>query len=322
MKVLVIGGNGFIGSHIVDCLLKHGHGVRVFARHPEKTRAPLRDVEYVFGTFTDKNALVDAMVGVDAVFHLVSTTFPGTADVDPKADIQSNLIGAVNVVEAMQEVGLLRLLFVSSGGTVYGVPEQVPIPETHPLRPIGSYGIVKASIEHYLETYRRAGTLSPVIIRASNPYGPRQSHTGVQGVISTFLRKVLNGDALEIWGDGTVSRDYVEVSDLAELCVRAGCGKKEGPYNAGVGFGTSVNEIVDAIRHVTGVAIKPIYKPRRLIDVQTSVLDVSRAKNDFGWIAKTDLLAGLHQTWTWMLEESPAVQPKVRLFKAVRPAVI
>ncbi len=145
---------------------------------------------------------------------------------------------------SMQRLGLSRILFLSSGGTVYGIPDTIPIPETHALRPINSYGIVKATIEHYLEMYRRTRGLSPIIVRASNPFGPRQAHSGVQGVISTFLRRILAGQPLEIWGDGTVVRDYLEVGDLAELCVRAGTSDREGAYNAGSGHGLSVNDIV------------------------------------------------------------------------------
>lgn len=300
MKVLVIGGSGFIGSHVVDNLLMRGHSVRVFDRRMERLRNPLAEVDYRLGEFSDRMALAEAISGVDAVFHLVSTTVPGTADLDPKTDIQDNLIGAINLLDSMQRLGVSRILFLSSGGTVYGAPEVAPIPETHPLRPINSYGIVKASIEHYLEMYRRTRGLSPVVIRASNPFGPRQGHTGVQGVISTFLRRVLVGQPLEIWGDGTVVRDYLEVGDLAELCTRAGESDKEGAYNAGSGRGLSINEIVDAIRKVTGADVEVIYRPGRSVDVQRSVLDCSRAYRDFGWECRTSFLAGLENTWKWL----------------------
>jgi len=300
MKVLVIGGSGFIGSHIVDGLLAHGHSVRVFDRQPEKFREPLRGVDYRFGDFADRMALVEALTGVDAVYHLVSTTLPGTADLDPKTDIQDNLIGAINLFESMHGLGLRRILFLSSGGTVYGIPDVVPIPETHALRPISSYGIVKASIEHYLEMYRRTRGFSPIVVRASNPFGPRQAHSGVQGVISTFLRRVLVGDSIEIWGDGSVVRDYFDVGDLAEFCVRAGTSRSEGAYNVGSGRGTSIKEIIEAVRKVTGSDFEITYKPGRPIDVPHSVLDCSRAKNDFGWQSGVDFDSSLRKTWDWL----------------------
>ena len=199
MKILVIGGCGFIGSHIVDRLLAHGHSVRVFDRQVERFRQPLARVDYIYGSFGDRMAIIDAMTGVDAVMHLVSTTLPGTADLDPKTDVQDNLVGTLALLNSMSSLGISRILFLSSGGTVYGPPDIIPIPETHPLRPINSYGIVKVAIEHYLEMYQRTRGLSPIIIRASNPYGPRQAHTGVQGVILTFLTRILAGERLEIW---------------------------------------------------------------------------------------------------------------------------
>ena len=191
MKLLVIGGCGFIGSHVVDKLLTYGHSVRVFDRQGERFRASLPGVDYCFGDFADRMALVEALSGVDVVYHLLSTTVPGTADLDPKTDVHDNLVGTINLLDSMERLGLVRILFLSSGGTVYGIPDTIPIPETHPLRPINSYGIVKATIEHYLQMYRRTRGLSPIIVRASNPYGPRQAHSGVQGVVSTFLRRIL-----------------------------------------------------------------------------------------------------------------------------------
>jgi UDP-glucose 4-epimerase len=300
MKVLVIGGSGFIGSHVVDRLLANGHSVRVYDRQAERFRAPLHGVDYRFADFADSMALAEALSGVDAVYHMLSTTVPGTADLDPKTDVHDNLIGTINLLDSMQRLRLSRILFLSSGGTVYGIPEVVPIPETHALRPVSSYGIVKAAIEHYLEMYRRTRGLSPVIVRASNPFGPRQAHSGVQGVISTFLRRILAGQPLEIWGDGTVVRDYLEVSDLAELCVHAGTSDGEGAYNAGSGHGLSVNEIVQAVRLVTGSDFEILYKPGRPLDIPRSVLDCSRAKNDFGWECKTAFESGLRNTWSWM----------------------
>jgi UDP-glucose 4-epimerase len=300
MKVLVIGGSGFIGSHVVDKLLALGHSARVFDRQAERFRVPLPGVDYRFGEFADRMALVEALTGVDAVYHLLSTTVPGTADLDPTTDVRDNLVGTIKLLDSMQRLGLSRILFLSSGGTVYGIPETIPIPETHALRPINSYGIVKAAIEYYLEMYRRTRGLSPIILRASNPFGPRQAHSGIQGVISTFLRRILAGEPLEIWGDGTVVRDYLDVGDLAELCVRAGTSDRRGAYNAGSGLGRSINEIVDAIRRVTGSNFEIVYKPARPIDVPRSVLDCSLARSDFGWECRTGFDSALRDTWDWL----------------------
>ena len=300
MKVLVLGGCGFIGSHIVDALLAAGQSVRVFDRQPERFRKPLAKVDYRIGNFGDRMALIEALSGMNAVIHLVSTTFPGTADLDPKTDVQDNLAGTIALLDCMVSVGVSRILFLSSGGTVYGIPKIVPIPESHPLCPINSYGIVKVAIESFLEMYRRTRGLSPVIMRASNPYGQRQGHTGVQGVITTFLSRVMADEQIEIWGDGTVVRDYLNVADLARLCVKAIRSDAQGPYNAGSGVGTSVNEIINVVRRTTGKKIEPIYKAGRSTDVPLSILDISRAQKDFVWAPTSDLDAGVAEIWAWM----------------------
>ena len=301
MRILVIGGSGFIGSHVVDALLDAGHSVRIFSRHPERFRSALPKVDYHLGDFRDRMSLAEALTGVDAVFHVLSTTFPGTANLDPKTDVRDNLVGTLELIETMLELKISRLLFVSSGGTVYGVPEQVPIPESHPLHPINSYGIVKVAIEQFLEMYRRTRGLSPIIIRVSNPFGPRQGHTGVQGVVSTFLDRVATGKEIEIWGDGSVVRDFIDVRDLAELCVLAGTSEQEGTYNAGSGVGTSLNELLDVIRQATKKDVIINFKPARLIDVPISILDCSHAVREFAWKPKRTLREGIDNAWEWKM---------------------
>ena len=314
MKVLVIGGCGFIGSHVVDALLAAGHAVRVFDRQAERFRPPLPGVDYRFGDFGDRMAVAEAVAGVDAVFHLVSTTFPGTANLDPKTDVRDNLIGTLQLVETMLGLEIPRLLFLSSGGTVYGVPEQVPIPEDHPLRPINSYGIVKVAIENYLMMFHRTRGLHPVIVRASNPFGTRQGHTGIQGVVSTFLRQIAEDETIEIWGDGSVVRDYLDVRDLAEFCVIAGTSPLQGIYNAGSGTGTSLTELLDAIRGTTGRQIAPRFRPGRSIDVPVSILDCSAAERDFDWHARHSLRDSLADAWAWQIQvrEATAAPPVAR----------
>jgi UDP-glucose 4-epimerase len=304
MKALVLGGCGFIGSHIVDELLIDNNQVRVFDRHPEQFRHPKQNVEYIHDDFSSRSALIEALTGMDVVFHLISTTFPTTANFNPQADVADNLINTLNLLRAMIDLGIPRIVFLSSGGTVYGIPEITPIPEGHPLRPINSYGIVKVAIEHYLEMYRREGRLSPIIIRSANPYGPRQSHVGVQGAVTTFMKHALEGRPIQIWGDGTTIRDYLYVEDLAKFCVLAANSDAKGPFNVGSGKGTSLNELIMAISSVTGFEIERQYRPMRSIDVPTSILDVSRAHEVFGWKAKIGLEDGLKSYCAWMRERS------------------
>lgn len=299
MRALVIGGNGFIGSHIVDSLLLSGQKVRVFDRGVELYRAPLVGVDYRLADFGDTPALAEALEGVDVVYHLVSTTVPSTSNLDPVADIQGNLINTVRLLQLMVQKGVSRIVYLSSGGTVYGIPDVTPIPEEHPLRPICSYGVVKVAIENYLFMYQSLHGIQPVVLRASNPYGERQGHAGVQGVISTFLQKINNDERIEIWGDGSVIRDFVHVSDLARLCVLAGDSDFCGILNAGSGVGHSVRDVLNISMRTSGCIGEPIYKAGRAYDVPEVVLDVSKAKAVLGWLPRVGLPEGVAQTWTW-----------------------
>jgi UDP-glucose 4-epimerase len=301
MKILVLGGCGFIGSHVVDRLIRDGQSVRVLDRKPETGRPPLPGVDYVLGSFSDPMVMADALFGMDAVVHLVSTTFPSTADLDPSQDVRDNLVGTLGLLDLMAGLSIRRLVFLSSGGTVYGVPTQIPIPESAPLQPIGSYGIVKTAIEHYIDMYRRNRGISPVVLRASNPYGPRQGHTGVQGVVSTYLNRLAGGGSIEVWGDGSVVRDYIHVGDLADLAAAAVRSEIEGVFNAGSGEGTALNDLIGVIARVTGREIVPVYRPARPNDVPRSVLDVTKVREALGWRATRSLEDGIRETCDWML---------------------
>ncbi len=303
MKVLVLGGNGFIGSHVVDQLLEHKHDVRVFDRTQEKFRSPLRSVDYRIASFDDTPALAEALEGVDVVLHFISTTVPSTSNKDPLYDIESNLKGTVRLLTLMCDANIKRIVYLSSGGTVYGIPERSPIPEGHPLRPICSYGVIKVAIENYIHMFHQLHGLEYVVLRASNPYGPRQGHIGVQGVIGTFLGKVLRGESLEIWGDGSVVRDYINISDLARLCALAAESKEQGIFNAGSGEGLSVKQIISIIEKVSGKKIDIQYKQSRNYDVPEVVLNVDLASSSFCWRPIINIDDGINDSWVWIKEE-------------------
>jgi UDP-glucose 4-epimerase len=308
MKVLVIGGCGFIGSHVTDALVARGLQVRVLDRRAEPFRAPLRNVDYVLGNFADTGQLFDALAGIDAVIHLASTTVPASANLDPVSDITGNLIATVRLLEIMRRAGQRRIVYLSSGGTVYGITGTDPVPETHALRPITSYGIVKVAIENYLHMEQALHGLGPVVLRAANPYGPRQGHTGVQGVIGTHLWKIARNEPVEIWGDGSVVRDFIHVRDLARLCADVVQSEATGCFNAGSGEGASINGVVAAInRAVTasgGAPVQPVHKPGRAFDVPRIVLDIARARDSFGWSPRIPLDEGLAETWAWIRSQT------------------
>lgn len=306
MKTLVIGGCGFVGSHVVDQLLARNMDVRVYDRRPEAFRAPFPQIEYVTGDLADTAQIFEALSGVDAVIHLASTTVPATSNLDPVADIAGNLIPTVRLLEVMRSAGVRKIIYLSSGGTVYGVPETDPIAESHPLRPISSYGIVKVAIENYLFMEQRLHGLQHVILRASNPYGPRQGHTGIQGIIGTHLWRLSRNEPIEVWGDGSIVRDFIHVEDLAQLCVRAVEANVSGCFNAGSGKGTSISQIVDTIRQTVTGDVQPLYKPGRSYDVPRVVLDISKAGRELGWTPTLSLQEGVADTWNWVRSQGLA----------------
>ena len=297
MQVLVVGGNGFIGHSLVRKLTAAHFRVTVCGRKPMPARALPPGAIYVAAPLGDSDALIRLVGNADLVVHLASATVPGTGDSDPRLDVEINLVGTLNLLEAMRQTGRRRLLFLSSGGTVYGIPKQIPIPETHDLAPISSYGVVKVAIESYLRLYERQHGLLPVIIRPSNPYGPMQGNIGVQGIIGTFLARAATGQPAEIWGDGTVVRDYLFVDDLADLCIQALESDLTGAFNGGSGAGTSVIEIVNLIREVTGRELPILFRAARKSDVPSNILDIRRARTDLGWQPQTPLRDGVDLTW-------------------------
>lgn len=296
MKIVVTGGNGFIGSHLVLALSARGEALTVIDRGEPRTDIEWTGVRYLQGSFDDAALLQDALQGADLVYHLASTTVPGSANLDPAADVRGNLLGTLNLVQAMEQAGCSRLVYLSSGGTVYGDIDREQVEEDAPTRPISSYGIVKQAIERYLLMYQRLGTLQPTILRASNPYGARQGKLGLQGLVSTAIDRIHSQKPLDIWGDGSAVRDYIFVSDLVELMVKAGYSTHTGVYNAGSGQGASVREIIDELCSALGMTANVNYGPARAFDVARVVLDVSRANADFDWRPTTPLRDGLRAT--------------------------
>ena len=301
MKSLVLGGGGFIGSPLVGRLLEEGHEVRIYDRSPNRFLGTPQGAEYVEGDLGNHGLIRDALEGIEVVFHLVSTTLPKTSNDDPGYDVRSNLVDTIQLLESCVEAGVRKVVFTSSGGTVYGPPRTVPIPEDHPTDPISSYGIVKLAIEKYLGLFHHLHGLDYAALRVSNPYGPYQNPAGQQGAISVFLNRIRTGQPITIWGDGTVVRDYLYISDLVEALMLAATTDTESKlFNVGHGEGASLNELLELIDGVVDVAPDVEYLPARSLDVPASVLDVSRAENELEWRPSIDLAEGIARTWGWI----------------------
>lgn len=304
MKYLVLGGGGFMGSHLSEALLAAGNAVRIFDR-PNLSRFKLlqhhKGLEWFEGDFINREDVAQAVTGCDIIYHLISTTLPRSSNDNPVYDVETNVIGTLHLLEAARRNKVKRVVFVSSGGTVYGVPQNIPIAESHSTEPICSYGIGKLAIEKYLNLFHQLHGLDYCVLRLANPFGERQRISAAQGAITVFLNKALQGETIEIWGDGSVVRDYFHVSDAVSALLRAGV--YEGSmriFNIGSGVGRSVNEILDAIDALLEISVKRLYLPARRFDVPVSILDISRAAEHLSWTPRVSFGEGLSRTVEWL----------------------
>ncbi len=303
-RCLVMGGKGFIGSHLVDALLRAGFPVKVFDRAnipPLNDAANTARVTWIDGDFTSDADVAAALADCDICFHLVSTTLPQSSNADPAFDVETNIGGTVRMLGHAVRHGVKKVIFISSGGTVYGVPREVPIPEDHPTDPICSYGITKLAIEKYLHLYKTLHGLEYTVLRLANPFGERQRTTAAQGAVAVFMGKVLRGDTIEIWGDGSVVRDYIYIGDAVAAMVKAIA--YTGPdrvLNIGAGTGISLKEILSGIEQVTGRTADVRYTAARAFDVPVSVLAIDRARAALDWTPATPFTEGLRKMLAWM----------------------
>jgi UDP-glucose 4-epimerase len=303
MRVLIIGGNGFIGSSLTEKLVAEGQTVRVYdrARHHH---SPVENVEYIYGDFQDQSALKSALRDIDIVYHLVCSTVPSTSNYAPVEDINSNLVATVNFLQLCVDASVRKVIFPSSGGTVYGAPQQVPIPESHPTEPMCSYGITKLAIEKYLSLFHQLYGLDYTILRVSNPYGIGQNPQKKVGAVTIFLYRILKQIPIQIWGDGSIIRDYVHISDVTQsFYVAQNAQNVEKLFNIGSGQGTSLNELINTIRGVVEFDFNVEYLESRGFDVPANVLDISKARNSLNWHPMMPLKQGIDQTWKFLKEQ-------------------
>jgi UDP-glucose 4-epimerase len=304
-RCLVLGGRGFIGSHLVDRLLEDGIPTRVLARRlpaDADANAGYRThelLEVVSGDFNNEIDLLNAMDDCDSCVHLISTTLPKSSNENMIYDVQTNLVGTVRLLHYAKKVGMTKVVFVSSGGAVYGDAQRPLIDEDHPTNPRSSYGITKLASEKYFLMFADA-TLSTTVLRLSNPYGPRQRTTINQGAIAVFLNRALKHQEIQIWGDGEVVRDYLYISDcVAAIAQALEYRGSERLFNIGSGTGQSLNEILHKIEDVLGHKIPVSYTEGRSVDVARNVLDVERARKHLGWSPKVGFAEGLAATADW-----------------------
>ena len=303
MRVLVTGGCGFIGSHLVDKLIDEGHSVSVIDKDPVYCDSRTDKIQMIRGDFGDVNLIQNCLDGADVVFHLAWTTIPKTSNENPTLDISSNLIGTVRLLEASLRSGVKRVIFNSTGGTIYGPSCSVPISEDNITNPICSYGITKLAVEKYLGLFQYIDNLDYVVFRISNAYGPRQDPKGSVGFIAAALDSVINRKPLDVWGDGTVIRDYIYMDDIIQALIMASnVDFPKGIYHLSSGVGLSINEVIEIIGKVTGTRPDVRYTCGRDFDVPKVVLDNTRLRK-LGWIPRVSIDEGIYKTWRWMVSE-------------------
>jgi UDP-glucose 4-epimerase len=303
VRCTVLGANGFIGTNLCLALASRGASVRGCGRSAIARPELINKVDWCQFELTKKDERVQqAIQGADFVVHLVSSMLPAQSNREQIRDLEENLIGTVRLLQHCKDAGVKKVIFASSGGTVYGPQQDMPINEAIPLNPISSYGIVKGAIENYLHLYRRLYGLDFVALRISNPFGPFQMPHD-QGLIAALIGKALSGSPVEIWGDGSVIRDYIYIDDVINAIILAmALDNADAPrvYNIGSGIGRPVNEVLQAISSTHGKPTKVDYYPARTVDVPVNILDVSLARTHLGWTPTAEWKHALEKTYVWL----------------------
>jgi UDP-glucose 4-epimerase len=306
MKTLVIGGAGFIGSHVSSILVENGRMVTVLDRAPTPIRRLPETVKYLSGDYGDKNLLQEVLASTDEVIDLAYTTVPKTSFENPAYDILSNLPQGVSLLEGAVQNGHCKVLLVSSGGTVYGVAQSLPITEDHPTNPVSPYGITKLTMEKYAWMFHTLHGLPVTVVRPGNAYGEGQFAFTGQGFIATAIQSILTGQKIEVFGEHGTVRDYLHVHDLAlGILAALNFGEPGQAYNIGSGIGRNNRDILNILKPLAEIAGYPItvnFLPSRKFDVPANVLDCSKLKSISGWKPRVSLEDGLRQTWLQALE--------------------
>ncbi len=309
MRVLVTGGAGFIGSHVVDAFLGAGHEVSVVDNLATGNPAWLAGKPVRLHAMDLRSArLADVFAAErpEAVTHLAAQASVGRSVADPAFDASVNIAGGLNLLECCRRAGVRRVIYSSSGGAGYGETDVLPTPEQHPDLPMSPYGVAKVAMERYALALGAIHGWSTVSLRYANVYGPRQNPAGEAGVVAIFCHRLLRNEPCVINGDGKQTRDYTFVGDVAAANLAALARPEvSGAFNIGTGVETSVNDLYERLIRAAHLDGAPVHAPARPGEQRRSCLDPARAARDLGWRPTVSLDAGLAQTYEFFRKEFP-----------------
>ena len=307
MNIILLGAAGFIGTNLTIALAKRETDKITIVDVKKEYFEPIykfhfKNVEVKESSLSVSANFDELLAGHDVVYHLVSTTIPTTSNQHISQELEANVVFTANMLEACVRQQVSKVVFISSGGTVYGKEAECPLKEDTPTNPISSYGIQKVTIEKLLYLYRYMYGLDYRVIRLANPYGPYQRPNGKLGAVTTFTYKALCGDDITVYGDGSVIRDYIYIDDAVEAILKiADSQKSHRTYNLGSGRGTSVKQVLDAIEGALGIELHIKYEDGRKVDVPVNFLDISRYEHDFGSLNPISLHEGIKKTADFMI---------------------
>jgi UDP-glucose 4-epimerase len=302
IKCAVLGAGGFIGTNLLMKLKGLANfQVTAFSKR-NNTIDPLNDVEWIKGDFESTIDLEPAVQGKNLIIHLISATNPSTSNDKIIEDLNGTVAATIRLLELCRKHHVGHIIFLSSGGTVYGSPTSLPISENAETNPINSYGISKLLIEKYLLLYEHLYGIKSIILRVSNPYGPFQENNKNQGVIRAFLSNSINEKPLELWGTGSAIRDYIYIDDVINAIILSALyDGSERIFNIGSGQGISLNELIERIKVISQSKIEIVQKMGRPVDVPVNVLNIDRAKVQLKWKPNISFDDGLKLTHSWLL---------------------
>lgn len=309
MKILLLGAAGFIGTNLTIELAKKTEDEITLVDRSKAFFKPvvsmdLKNVHILEADLTVDMDFDSILKDQEVVYHLVSTTVPTTSNQHISQELVSNVIFSANLFEACIRCDVKKVVFVSSGGTVYGKEVDCPLKEKTATNPISSYGVQKITIEKLLYLYRYMYGLDYRIIRLANPYGPYQRPNGVLGAVTTFTYKALKGDEITVYGDGSVVRDFIYIDDAIRAIMKIVNGEnKHRTFNLGCGYGTSIKQVLETIENALGIKLNVSYLEGRKVDVPVNYLDISRYEKYYGALNPISLEDGIRKTADFMKKE-------------------